>query len=283
MSNQQDQITEVLGNYSKYLTQLQDWAVAFVPRFFMALAILWIGFKVVKKLNILVAASLKKANIARETSSFLESIIDIIFKLIVLLVAAGMFGFEVSSLIGVLAAAGFAVGLALQGFLGNFAAGMTIVFFKPYKVGDWVEISEKFGKIDSIEIFNTIIITPGNKTLIIPNGQVTDNIITNFSTMGHIWLELNVTMPYAESFPKVKQVIKDALVDHPLILKEPEPVIGIESYDSHSVVISIRPFIKPDDYWEATFDIYEKIKEAFSKNSIQVAYSEGVELGKIGD
>jgi small conductance mechanosensitive channel len=282
MSNQQDQITEVLGNYSKYLTQLQDWAVAFVPRFFVALAILWIGFKVVKKLNILISASLEKAGIAKEISSFLESILDITFKFIVLLVAASMFGFEVSSLVGVLAAAGFAVGLALQGFLGNFAAGITIVFFKPYKVGDWVEISDKFGMVHSIQIFNTIITTPGKKTHIIPNGQVTDNVITNFSTEGHIRLELTVTMPYEESFTKVKQVIKDALDDYPGILKDPEPIIGIESYDSHNVVLSVRPFIDPNDYWNVTFDLNHRIKQAFSDNDIKVAYSEGVELGKIG-
>lgn len=282
MEEQKDQIVEALGNYTKYLIQLQDWAVVFVPRFLMALAILWIGFKIIKKLNVLISASLKKAGIAREIGSFLESILDIIFKFIVLLTAAGIFGFQVSSLLGVLAAAGFAVGLALQGFLGNFASGITIVFFKPYKVGDWVEISEKFGKVKSIEIFNTIIVTPGQKTLVIPNGQVTDNIITNFSTIGHIWLELNVTMPYSESYPKVKRVIEEALDEHPLILKDPKPILGIESYDSHNVVISIRPFINPDNYWNATFDIYQRVKEAFSKNNIQVAYSEGVEMGSIG-
>ena len=111
----------------------------------------------------------------------------------------------------VLAAAGFAIGLALQGFLGNFASGLTIIFFKPYKVGDWVQISDMFGKVKAIQIFNTTLITPGDKTLIIPNGQVTDNIITNMSTEGKIRIELTVTMPYEESFPKVQEVIKNAL------------------------------------------------------------------------
>ena len=105
--------------------------------------------------------SMEKANITSEVKSFLNSIIDIVLKAIVILLAAATIGFEISSLIGIFAAVAFAVGMALQGFLGNFAAGITIVFFKPYKVGDWVEISEKFGKVESIQIFNTIIITPG--------------------------------------------------------------------------------------------------------------------------
>ena len=182
-----------------------------------------------------------------------------------------------------MAAAGFAVGLALQGFLGNFASGITIVFFKPYKVDDWVEISDKFGKVKSIQIFNTIIVTPGNKTLIIPNGQVTDNIITNFSELGYIKLELEVVMPYEESFPKVKKIIREVLDTTPKILKEPEPEIGIVTYDSHSIVLGVRPYIVADDYWDVTYAVYERIKNAFSKNNIQVAYSEGVELGNIGD
>jgi small conductance mechanosensitive channel len=204
-------------------------------------------------------------------------------KFVVILFAAGFIGFEVSSLLGVLAAAGFAIGLALQGFLGNFASGITIVFFKPYGVGDWVEVADKFGKVDSIQIFNTTITTPGGKTLIIPNGQVTDGVITNFSTKGQIKLELNVTIPYEESFPKVKPIILDALSTVSEVLSDPAPDVGIESYDSHNVVLAVRPSIHPDDFWQGTFACYEAIKKAFNANGIKVAYSEGVELGPIGE
>jgi len=209
--------------------------------------------------------------------------LDIAMKFVVLLMAAGVIGFQLSSLVAVLAAAGFAVGLALQGFLGNFASGITIVFFKPYKVGDWVEVSDKFGQVESIQIFNTTLITPGKKTLIIPNGQVTDGIITNFSTEGHIRLELQVSIPYAESFPKIKPIILGALNGLPGILPDPEPLIGIEQFDTHNVIVSVRPFIMPDDYWDVTFLSYAAIKKAFNENNIQVAYSEGIELGKIGN
>ncbi len=266
----------------KYMTMLTDWAVVFVPKLILALLIWWIGFKIARFITGMVEKSIEKAGVDKEVGGFLSSMVDITLKFIVILAAAGTLGFAASSLLGVLAAVGFAVGMALQGFLGNFASGITIVFFKPYKVGDWVEISEKFGKVESIQIFNTTIITPGQKTLIIPNGQVTDNIITNYSKTGKLKLKLNVNMPYEESFPKVKQVILDALKDAPNILHEHGIDVGIATYDSHYIELVVRPYIHPDYYWDVTYDCFARIKTAFSNSGIQAAYSEGVELGKIG-
>ena len=271
------------ASLEKYITMLTDWAVTFVPKLILAALVLWIGFKIIKKFDMLIDKSLERANVGPEISGFLSSILSILMKVVVVMIAAGFIGFEVSSLLGVLAAAGFAVGLALQGFLGNFASGLTIIFFKPYKVGDWVQISDMFGRVKSIQIFNTTLTTPGDKTLIIPNGQVTDNIITNFSTAGKIRIELNVTMPYEESYPKVESVIKEALASSQHVLQDPPALIGIETYDRHNIVIGIRPYINPDDFWDATFEVYGQIKKSFHKHGIKAAYSEGVELGPIGD
>lgn len=267
----------------KYIGMLVDWAVVFVPRLIIASLILFIGFKIIKKLHSIIESALERAKIAPEIAGFLSSILDIIMKIVVVMIGASILGFEVSSLLTILAAAGFAIGLALQGFLGNFASGLTIIFFKPYKVGDWVQISDTFGRVTGIQIFNTTLITPGDKMLIIPNGQVTDNIITNFSTAGKIRIELQVTMPYEESFPKVQKVINEALMNCENILSDPQPLIGIEAFDSHNIIIAIRPYIIPDNYWDATFEVYGKVKEAFRNNNIKVAYSEGVELGPIGE
>jgi len=270
-------------NYQKYIEMLTDWAVVFVPKLMIAALIWVVGFWVVKKISRLISSSMEKSGIEKEIGGFLSSIIDIVLKFVVVLAAAGTLGFAVSSLLGILAAAGFAIGMALQGFLGNFASGITIVFFKPYRVGDWVEISEKFGKVESIQIFNTSIITPGKKTLIIPNGMVTDSIITNFSTTGKIKLKLYTHMPYEESFPKVKQVILDALKGAPHIMHEKGIEVGISEYDSHYINLVVRPYIHPDNFWDVTFDCNARIKAAFSKAGIKAAYSEGVELGNIGE
>lgn len=267
----------------EYIGGIQDWAVGFIPKVLLAIVIIWIGLKIAKRLSKLISLSIEKAGIEVGVKEFLGSIIDLVLKIIVFLIAASVVGIEFSALFGLLAAAGFAVGLALQGFLGNFASGLTIIFFKPYKVGDWVQVSDTFGKVKSIEIFSTNLVTPGDKTLVIPNGQVTDSIITNFSTRGKIRIELSVTMPYEESFPRAKNIIEQALKKVEYILQDPAPQIGIESYDSHNLVISVRPYILPDQYWEATFEVYAAIKEAFHENNVKVAYSEGVELGPIGE
>lgn len=267
---------------NQYLGQLMDWAVTFVPKLLLAILVIIIGMWIVKRISRLIRTAIERANVSTEVTSFLGSIIDIVLKLAVFLLAASIIGFQVSSLLALVAAVGFAVGMALQGFLGNFASGITIVFLKPYKVGDWVEVDEKFGKVEAVEIFNTTIVTPNEKTLIIPNGKVTEDTITNFSTKGRIRLELNVTMPYEEDYDKVEKIIRDALNTVSNVLPLPEPLVGIESYDSHNIVVAARPYIHPDNYWQVTYDAYAAIKKAYSQYGIKVAYSEGVELGPIG-
>ena len=267
----------------KYYDLVVEKVLFFAPKLVLAIVVFIIGMWLANKIAKLFEIALEKAKMDLEIRDFLGSIINAVLKFIVILAAAAMIGFDVSALLGVFAAAAFAIGLALQGFLGNFASGITIMVFRPYRIGDWVEIADKFGKVETIQIFNTILITPGQKTLIIPNGQVTDNIITNFSTKEHMRLELQVTMPYAESFPKVKETIASALKDMPQILNDPAPEIGIETYDSHSIIVAVRPFIKADNFWDVTFEANQRIKAAFNRDDIKVAYSEGIELGDIGD
>jgi len=280
----QESISETLSlsNLQKYGESFMDWVVVFVPKLLLALIVVWIGFKIVKKLSKVIGLGLEKANLGVEITGFLQSIVSTVLKLIVLAVAASIIGIKMTALIGLLGAAVFAIGMALQGFMGNFASGLTILFLKPYKVGDWISVDDSFGKVKSIQIFNTTLETPNDKTLIIPNGQVTDNPITNYSTIGDIRLELNVMMPYEESFPKVKEVITSALKQSKYVKWDKLPLIGIETYDSHNIVLAIRPYVDPNDYWDATFEIYGLIKQAFSSNDIKAAYSEGVELGPIG-
>lgn len=274
-----DEQTQIQTQITKWIENL----ISMLPSILIGILAIIIGFWLIKKIMKLINASLAKAGLEPEIVSFLTSVINILLKIFLLLSIAGYVGIDTAAFIGVLAAASFAVGMALQGSLSNFAAGIIIVLFKPYKVGDWVEVQEKFGKVEDIQIFNTLVTTPGKKVLIIPNGEVISGIVTNFSKKGNIRMELNVTMPYAESFPKVKEVILKELSNHPKVLKDPAPEIGIESFDSHSVILAVRPYVLPDDYWEVYYDTYALIKSAFNRNNIKVAYSEGVEIGDIGD
>lgn len=271
-----------MENLNSYVENAIVLLMNYLPSLALAIVVLIVGFWLIKKITNLFRMSLHKANFSADITPFLISLVDGAFKVLLLFSVAGIVGIETASFVAVLAAAGFAVGLALQGSLGNFAAGIVILTFKPYRVGDWVDIQEKFGKVEEIQIFNTIVVTPGQKTLIIPNGQVIEGIVTNFSAKGCIRLELEVTIPYEENFPRVREIIFNCLQDIPGLVKDLKPEVGILRYDSHNIVIAIRPFIRPDDYWDTTYDTYGKIKAAFHEHNIKVAYSEGIELGPIG-
>lgn len=272
-----------MDQMNSYVERGIEMVMEYAPKVALAILMLIIGVKIINRIAKLAVKAMAKAGLNENILPFINSLVGISLKLLLIFSVAGVVGIDTASFVAVLAAAGFAVGLALQGSLSNFAAGILILIFKPYKVGDWIDVQDKFGKVEEIQIFSTLIVTPGQKTLIIPNGQVVESIVTNFSKKGYVRLELNVTMPYAESFPKIKEIIREELKKAPLVLQDREPEIGIESYDSHSIIVAVRPFAKPDDFWEVTFDVHERIKAAFNRHGIQVAYSEGVEMGKIGE
>lgn len=272
-----------MNDFNDIAEKGMEFIMHYGPKLLMAIVVLIVGFWIIKKLNQVLTKSLQKSPLSPEIRSFLGSLVSIGLKVLLFFTVAGLVGIETTSFVAIMAAAGFAVGMALQGSLGNFAAGIIILLFKPYKVGDWVMIQEKFGKVTDIQIFNTIVETPGYNLLIIPNGQVIEGIVTNYSSKGFVRLELEVTMPYSESFPKVRDIILKATSGVEQVLKSPATDVGILDFDSHNVIVSVRPYCLPDDYWEARFQVYAAIKKAFSENGIDVAYSEGVEMGKIGN
>jgi small conductance mechanosensitive channel len=272
-----------MDKINEYLQIAMEKAFFFIPRILLAGIILWLGFKLVKKLVQWVGLALERTGFSETLRPFIKSTTSIILKGAVLFAIASVIGADLTGLFAILAAAGFAIGMALQGSLGNFASGILILTLKPYKIGDWIQLEDKFGRVEEIGIFSTDVLTPGNKILIIPNSKVTDSVVTNFSEKGKIRLELLVTMPYDESFPKVKKIIIEALLKIPKVLKDPLPEVGIENFDSHNVQLLVRPYVIPGDYWEVTFESNMVIKKAFNAHNIKVAYSEGVEMGMIGE
>lgn len=267
-----------------YLETAGNMVIEYAPKVVLALIILLVGIRVINRIVDLAVGAMRKRGIGADLTPFLGSVVGIGLKILLIFTVAGILGIDVGSFVAILAAASFAVGLALQGSLGNFASGILIILFRPYKVGDWIQIPDNyFGRVEEIQIFNTILTTPGKKTLIVPNGEVTSGVVTNFSQQGHIRLELTLLMAYEESFPRLKAIILDCLRDLDITLNDPEPEVGIESYDTHNIIVAVRPFVNPDDYWRATFEVNERIKAAMSANGIKMAYSEGVELGQIGE
>ncbi len=269
---------------NSYLETASNMVIEYAPKVIAAIIILLVGIRIINKVVRVAINTMQKNGLGVDLAPFLGSLAGIGLKILLLFTVAGILGVDVAAFVGVLAAASFAVGLALQGSLSNFAAGILIILFKPYKVGDWIQIPDDyFGQVESIQIFNTILVTPGKKVLVVPNGEVISGVVTNFSEKGHIRLELQLLLGYEESFPKIKETIEACLRDTPYILNEPAPEIGIESFDTHNVVVAVRPYVSPDEYWEGTFAVNARIKAALSAAGIKMAYSEGVELGPIGE
>lgn len=268
---------------NEYMLKAQDSIVAYAPSVIGAILTLWIGFRIIKRIEKFVKIGLEKSGLSTTIKPFISSIISIVLKVAVILGSAGVLGVDLSVFATIIGASVLAIGLSLQGSLGNLASGLLVLTLKPFKAGDWVDIDGRFGKVSEIGIFTTTVITPGNKTLIIPNSKTTSEVVTNYSKKDIIRLEINVTMPYSESYPRVRKIILESIKPIDKILENPEIEIGIENYDSHSIQIVVRPYVQPDDFWEVTFACYENIKSAFNKNNVQVAYSEGVELGSIGE
>ncbi len=267
-----------LENIIKTITEK---GLEYIPKILLSVLVLWLGFKLIGKLLRFVDKSFSKV-FDDTIRPFVISLVGFVLKGVLILVIAGFIGFNLAGLLGLFAAIAFAVGMALQGSLGNFASGILILTFKPYRVGEWIDLDGKFGIVENIGIFSTIIESPGRKTLIIPNSKVTEGIVTNYSKKGMVRLEIGVKMPYSEDFPKVQDIIKEAIGNVENILEEPKTEIGIENFDSHSISLTIRPYVKPENFWKVTFDTHKAVKKAFSENNIQVAYSEGVEMGSIG-
>ncbi len=257
--------------------------IFFVPKLVLAGIIIWIGLKIIAKITEMLRSLLEKADFSPTISPFIVSVLNVLLKIGLLFIVAAIIGADLTGFIAILAAAGFAIGMALQGSLGNFASGILVLSFKPYKVNDWIKIEDNFGRVDEIGIFNTKIITRDFNTLIVPNSKVTDSILTNYSEIGTRRVAVIIPVPYTESFPRVKALLMEAIMEIPTVLKDPEPIIEIENFDTHNVMIAIRPYAEPDNYWETVRETYATVKRVFHENDIKIAYVEGYQLGEIAE
>ena len=191
----------------KYIDQAISMAIQYAPKVLLAILTLVIGFWIIKKITNVLSKTLDNRNVDETVKPFFLSLVGIGLTVLLLFTVAGMFGVETASFIAVFGAMAFAIGMALQGSLGHFASGVMLLTFKPYKVGDLVELSGKVGVVEAIQIFNTILLTPDNKRITIPNGVVTSDIITNISGQGEIRVDMTFGIGYAEDIDQAKKVI----------------------------------------------------------------------------
>jgi len=245
--------------------------VAWAPKLVAGLLILIIGFWIIGWIMKLIDRSFNRSDVDEDLRPFLHSVISVLLKVMLIITVAGIVGIEITAIAALIAGAGLAIGMALQGTLGHFASGVMILLFKPYRSGDLVSLQDQLGHVDEIQIFNTIITTLDNKKVIIPNGLATSGIITNLSAKGKLRVDLNVAMPYEENFDKVQAIISKALNKVTSKLDD-EPTIEIEKFDANNVLLAVRPYATPEKYWDVYFQSYQEIKRAFAEAGIEVAY-----------
>ncbi|MFD1161764.1 MULTISPECIES: mechanosensitive ion channel family protein [Hwangdonia] len=245
--------------------------------------LIWvIGSWVIKKILKTTKKIMSKRDYDESLQKFLLNLLGWIFKIILIVVVLGTVGVETTSFAAILAAAGLAIGLALQGSLGNFAGGVLIMIFKPFKIGDFINAQGEAGTVKEIEIFTTKLTTPDNKEVIIPNGSLSNGNITNFSTEATRRVDFTFGVGYDSDIKKTKEVILSVIQSNPSVLKEPEATINVSELADSSINFLTRVWVNKEDYWAVNFDIIERTKEALDAAGIDIPYPHRVEIQKKG-
>lgn len=253
----------------KYIEKIFNIVLNQLPTLVIALIILIIGLWVVKRVALLAEKTMIKRDVDVSLRTFLKSLLSIGLKLVLIITVAGMVGIGTSSFVTVLGAAGLAVGLALQGSLANFAGGVLILTFKPFKVGDTIEAQLQVGTVEEIQIFNTLLLTPDYRLVVIPNGVLSNNIIVNISRTGIRRADIPLTLNLNSDIEKVKQILHDVMNQYEHILKTPEPIIYIGNISGGAIHISVRPYLKDGLLLNVTSDLNILFKNAFEENGIE--------------
>ena len=254
------------------LTKLYDFLALYGMRIIGALLILFFGKIISKMIKKIVARLMRKSNIDETLISFTAGLIYAALIAFVVIAALGTVGVQTASFVAVVGAAGLAVGLALQGSLANFAAGVLMIIFKPFKVGDYIQGGGVAGSVEEIGIFTTIMKSPDNKKIIVPNAKMTGDNIINYSAKEQRRVDIVAGVSYNDNLDKVRKTLEEILTADERILKDPAPTIGVLELADSSVNFAVRPWVKTADYWDVYFHLQETIKKRFDAEGISIPF-----------
>lgn len=241
----------------------------------LALITMLIGWWLISKLIHSVGRLLNLRQVDRALSSFICSLVGIVLKVLLLVSVASMVGVETTSFIAVIGAAGLAIGLALQGSLANFAGGVLIMFFRPFRAGDWIEAQGVSGSVDSIQIFHTTLKTADNKVVIVPNGSLSNGHITNYSRESTRRVDINLGIDYSSDIKHAREVLLDIAKD-PRVRQDPAPVVFVTGLGDSAINLSLRIWVATPDFWPVTFAFTEQAKERLSEAGIGIPFPQRV-------
>lgn len=255
-----------------FLDKLLDFSVNASKNIFIACLIYSIGCFIIKQINRLVAKILEKRKVEPSVQTFLKSLVKILLNMILAFAVISKLGVETTSFAALMASAGVAIGMALSGNLSNFAGGLIILVFKPFKVGDYIEGPDVNGTVKEIQIFHTILSTLDNRMIYVPNGILNNNAITNYSKQETRRVDWVFGVEYGEEIGKVRAVIQRIIKNDPRILDTPAPLIALSTLNVSSVDITVRVWVKASDYWSVLFDINEIVYDTFNKEGINFPF-----------
>lgn len=256
----------------RILSKMSEYFVSYGFNVVGAILIVIVGRWLAGIVAKLVEQLMVRANIEKTLASFARNVTYSGFFVFVIIAALNKLGVETTSLIAIIGAAGLAVGLALQGSLSNFAAGIILVVFKPFKVGDFIEAGGTMGTVVELQIFNTILNHPDNRRIVVPNSKVTSDNISNFSAIDKRRIDLVFSISYSDDIKKAKETLEKIVSLDPRVLKDPKPLIAVSALADSSVNLVCRPWVKPGDYWNVYFDTLEKGKVDLEKNGITIPF-----------
>lgn len=237
-----------------------------------ALVVFIIGKWLVAKMTVLVGKALERSKMDEMLVDFVQSLLSWALLLVVIIAALSQLGIDTTSLIALLGAAGLAIGLALKDSLSNFAAGVMLLVFRPFKIGDFVSVAGVDGSVEKIHVFTTTILTPDNKENIVPNSAVYGGVITNYSARETRRVDMVFGIGYDDDLKKAKKILMDIIVAHDKTLSEPEPLVAVAELGDSSVNFTVRAWSKTSDYWGVYFDCHEQVKTAFDEAGISIPY-----------
>ncbi|MDY5534569.1 MAG: mechanosensitive ion channel, partial [Butyricimonas virosa] len=255
-----------------FLTKMIDLGISVGSKILLAIVVFLVGRWIVRRLNKLLAKILEKRHVEASLSTFVKSLVNITLTLLLIIVVIGVLGIETSSFIALFASAGVAIGMALSGTLQNFAGGVMILLFKPFKVGDTIEAQGQTGTVREIQIFNTILATPDNKIIIIPNGGLSTGLMKNYSKEATRRVDWEFGIAYGDDYTKAKAVIARLLDADGRVLKDPAYFIALTSLGESSVNIVVRAWVNAGDYWGVYFYMNEKVYKTFAEENLNIPF-----------
>ncbi|MCG9552354.1 small-conductance mechanosensitive channel MscS [Vibrio sp. Isolate31] len=275
-------LVDGLSHAEQWLMSNSELFIQYGVNIISALLIFLIGNFVIKAIANSVSKVLQKKKMDQAVVEFIHALVRYLLFVIVLIAALGRLGVQTASVVAVIGAAGLAIGLALQGSLSNFAAGVLIVAFRPFKSGDYVEIGGVAGSVDSIQIFQTVLTTPDNKMVVVPNGSVIGSPITNYSRHATRRIDLMIGVSYGADLQKTKKLLTKICESDERVLKEPSVQVGVHTLADSSVNFVVRPWVSTADYWSVYFDLMQAIKEGLDKEGIEIPFPQmDVHMNKV--